>query len=66
MVARLEACLTASPDDLNGWLMLGRSRAVFGNLAGAADAYRRALALAPNDPSALGGFGEPSPPTPAA
>ena len=58
MVARLEARLATSPDDLNGWLMLGRSRAVLGNLAGAADAYRRALALAPNDPGALGGLGE--------
>ena len=34
MVARLEARLATSPDDLEGWLMLGRSRAVLGDAPG--------------------------------
>ena len=58
MVAGLEARLAASPNDLEGWLMLARSRGVLGNAQGAVDASRRALALAPDDPRAIGGLGE--------
>jgi cytochrome c-type biogenesis protein CcmH len=58
MVARLEARLADAPEDLEGWLMLGRSRAVMGNLPGAVEAFRRAQALAPNDPGAIGGLAE--------
>ena len=58
MVANLEARLAKSPDDLEGWLMLARSRGVMGNSQGAADAFRRAQALAANDPGAIGGLGE--------
>ena len=32
MIARLEARLAEKPDDLDGWLMLGRSRAVLGDM----------------------------------
>jgi cytochrome c-type biogenesis protein CcmH len=58
MVANLEARLATSPDDLEGWLMLARSRGVLGNSPGAVEAFRRALALAANDPRAVGGLGE--------
>ncbi|MGD9508034.1 MAG: c-type cytochrome biogenesis protein CcmI [Geminicoccaceae bacterium] len=58
MVAKLEARLATAPDDLEGWLMLGRSRAVMGNLPGAVEAFRRAHALAPDDPAAIGGLAE--------
>jgi cytochrome c-type biogenesis protein CcmH len=58
MVANLEARLAQTPDDLEGWLMLGRSRGVLGSSQGAAEAFRRALALSANDPRAIGGLGE--------
>lgn len=58
MVAGLEARLATRPDDLEGWLMLARSRAVLGNAPGSAEAYRRALGLAADDPRAVGGLGE--------
>ena len=47
MVARLEDRLRQRPEDLEGWLMLARSRRVLGDLPGAAEASGRALALAP-------------------
>jgi cytochrome c-type biogenesis protein CcmH len=58
MVARLEARLAQSPDDAEGWLMLGRSRAALGDAAAAGNAYRRALGLQPDSPEALGGLAE--------
>ncbi|MEZ5862660.1 MAG: c-type cytochrome biogenesis protein CcmI [Geminicoccaceae bacterium] len=47
MVAGLEARLATDGDDLQGWLMLGRSRLVLGRPEPAIEAYRRALELAP-------------------
>jgi cytochrome c-type biogenesis protein CcmH len=58
MVARLEARLARSPDDLQGWLMLGRSRAVLGDTSGSVEAFRRAQGLAADDPGAVGGLAE--------
>ena len=58
MVARLEARLAEAPDDVEGWLMLGRSRAVLGNVQGSTEAFRRARSLAPNDPRGVGGLAE--------
>lgn len=49
MVARLEARLAETPDDLDGWLRLGRAKVVLGELDAAADAFMRARALAPGD-----------------
>jgi cytochrome c-type biogenesis protein CcmH len=51
MVDGLAARLQANPDDLEGWLMLGRSEAVMGDNAKAADAYEHARNLRPEDPS---------------
>lgn len=48
MVAGLEARLADDPDNLQGWLMLGRSKLNIGRTTEAIDAYRRALELAPS------------------
>lgn len=58
MVAQLEARLATAPDDLEGWLMLGRSRSVLGDAPAAVEAYRRAQSLAGDDPRVLAGLGE--------
>ncbi|HXQ30839.1 MAG TPA: hypothetical protein VN790_02565 [Steroidobacteraceae bacterium] len=42
MVTQLEARLQSEPDDVQGWLMLGRSRFVMNNYAGAASAFGEA------------------------
>ena len=46
MVEGLAARLQASPEDLQGWMVLARSREVQERYAEAATAYRRAIALA--------------------
>ncbi|HTV90588.1 MAG TPA: c-type cytochrome biogenesis protein CcmI [Stellaceae bacterium] len=51
MVARLAARLKAQPDDLEGWVRLGRSYMVLGEPAKAHDAYTHALKLKPDDPA---------------
>lgn len=50
MVARLAARLEQEPDDLEGWVMLGRSYGVLGELDKARDAMARAMAMAPDNP----------------
>ncbi len=49
MVAGLATRLEASPDDYNGWMMLGRSYVVLKNFDGAKTAYGKAVALKPTD-----------------
>lgn len=56
MVARLEARLREAPEDVEGWLMLGRSKAVLGDAPASVAAYRRAQALAGDDPQVLAGL----------
>jgi cytochrome c-type biogenesis protein CcmH len=58
MVARLEARLEDKPDDLEGWLMLGRSKSVLGDEPAAVAAYRKAQVLAPDHPAVLTGLGQ--------
>ena len=59
MVAKLEARLKANPNDLDGWLMLGRSRFVMTNYPGAADAFASAYKLADGKSiEAVIGYGE--------
>jgi cytochrome c-type biogenesis protein CcmH len=53
MVAGLAARLRENPDDLEGWKMLGRSYAVLGRFAEAADAYAKAAVRAPRDAQLL-------------
>jgi spermidine synthase len=50
---RLRHHVDASPEDPRGWMLLGRRLGDRGRLAEAAGAYRRALALAPDEPEAL-------------
>ena len=50
MIEQLAAKLREHPDDLEGWMRLGRAYAVQGDSAKAVDAYDHAAALKPNDP----------------
>ncbi len=58
MVDGLAARLDEDPNDVDGWLRLGRSRLVLGEAEGAIEAYARAAALAPDNPEALMGEAE--------
>jgi len=53
MVQRLADRLKAKPDDLDGWLRLGRAYAVLQKHAEARDALAKAAALAPNNTEVL-------------
>lgn len=53
LVARLAARLEKNPDDADGWVMLGRSYVAFGRNGEAVQAYRKALALRPDDAGIL-------------
>ena len=53
MVERLAARLKDTPDDLQGWLRLGRAYEVLKEPGKAADAYAQAAKLKPHDPSIL-------------
>lgn len=52
-IARLEARLEDTPQELEGWRLLGRSYATRGEAAKASSAFARAAALAPDDPDVL-------------
>jgi cytochrome c-type biogenesis protein CcmH len=51
MVAQLAARLQTAPDDVEGWMRLGRSYAVLGEPDKAVDAFDHAAKLKPDDPS---------------
>jgi cytochrome c-type biogenesis protein CcmH len=53
MVAKLAEEMKQRPDDLDGWLRLGRSYAVLGQADDAAAAFAQAEKLKPNDPAVL-------------
>lgn len=53
MVARLEQRLQQKPDDLEGWIVLARSREVLEEFDAATAAYQRAVALAGTLPPAF-------------
>lgn len=53
MVAKLAEDMKSHPDDLDGWLRLGRSYAVLGQPDAAAAAFAEADRLKPNDPDIL-------------
>lgn len=57
-VERLAAQLASDPDDLEGWLLLGRSYLVLQRFGDAADALRQAAALSGGDPEILSMLGE--------
>ncbi len=58
MVAELEHKMQTRPDDLNGWLLLGRSDLALERVDGAVAAYERAHRLDANNVEALLGLGE--------
>jgi cytochrome c-type biogenesis protein CcmH len=58
MVAKLERHMKDAPDDLQGWLLLGRSDIALERADGAIDAYEHAHRLDPNNIDALLGLGE--------
>ncbi len=58
MVAELERKMEAKPDDIKGWLMLGRSDIALERVDGAVAAYERAHRLDANNVEALLGLGE--------
>jgi len=58
MVERLAVRLRESPDDVEGWKLLGRSYAALGRLPDAADAYAKAAVRAPRDAQLLADFAD--------
>lgn len=52
LTRRLAERLKAQPDDAEGWSMLGRSYAVLGRYGDAAQAFRKLIALRPDDAQA--------------
>jgi len=56
MVERLAKRLRENPDDLEGWLRLGRSYSVLGRHTDSRDAYARAADFAPDDTTVLRGY----------
>ena len=57
-VEQLAARLDSEPDNLEGWLLLGRSYVVLQRYPEAADALRRAATLSGGDPEVLAMLGE--------
>jgi cytochrome c-type biogenesis protein CcmH len=53
MVERLAGLLKTHPEDVDGWIMLGRSYAVLGRYPDAVSAYARAAKLRPGDAQLL-------------
>jgi len=58
MVNKLAARMEKTPDDVEGWVMLGRSYTVLGMHAEAAHAYERAVKLSPGDPELLADYAD--------
>jgi cytochrome c-type biogenesis protein CcmH len=58
MVAKLERHMKDAPDDLKGWLLLGRSDLALERADGAIDAYEHAQRVDPNNVEAMLGLGE--------
>lgn len=53
MIDKLATELAAKPDNLDGWLRLGRAYAVRGEIQKSTDAFDHAIALKPADPAIL-------------
>lgn len=58
MVARLAERMERTPDDLQGWMLLGRSRVQMGEFDAAVVAWRQAHRLAPDDATVAANLGE--------
>lgn len=57
-MAQLESRLASDPDNLEGWLLLGRSHVILKQYLEAVQAYERAVALDGGNPNVLGPYGE--------
>jgi cytochrome c-type biogenesis protein CcmH len=55
---KLDAHLQQHPDDLQGWVLLGRSQLGLSHFKEAVDAYRHAVELSGNRPEIVGDWGE--------
>ncbi|MGE5491454.1 MAG: c-type cytochrome biogenesis protein CcmI, partial [Actinomycetota bacterium] len=58
MVAKLADRLKANPDDMQGWIMLGRSYKAMGRYAEAAEAYGKAEKIVVQDPGLATDYAE--------
>jgi len=58
MIERLAARLRSEPDDLQGWMLLGRSYLQSGRYGDAIAAYTRAMSLDPQDSDVQVAYGE--------
>jgi cytochrome c-type biogenesis protein CcmH len=58
MVAKLAQRMQEEPGNLQGWILLGRSYASMRRLDDAADAYRHAMELAPDNPDVLSSYAD--------
>lgn len=58
LVERLSARMQQTPDDPEGWMLLGRSLSVLGKYERSSQAYARAVKLAPNDPGLLADYAD--------
>lgn len=58
LVAQLTERMAERPDDLQGWMLLGRSSVVLGRYTQALDAWRQAARLALDDPTVLANLAE--------
>ena len=52
-ITALKARLQAAPNDLNGWVLFARSHAIARNFTDSANAFEKALTLAPGHPDLL-------------
>jgi len=58
LVEKLAARLEQTPDDAEGWILLGRSRSSLGQYDKAAAAYAKAVKLLPQDADALADYAD--------
>lgn len=58
LIEQLAERMETQPDDLQGWMLLGRSSVVLGDYPRAVMAWRRAHGLAPDDPTVLANLAE--------
>ena len=58
MVDQLAARLESNPNDVDGWLRLGRARHVLGEEDKSVEAYAKAASLAPNRPDVQSAYAE--------
>ncbi|HEX4524347.1 MAG TPA: c-type cytochrome biogenesis protein CcmI [Casimicrobiaceae bacterium] len=58
MIGALERRLEQHPDNAEGWALLARSYYTLGRFPAAADAYVKAIALAPDDPDLLADYAD--------